>query len=223
MTDQKPDAASRLPRSGGSGRTTRTGRRAGDSGTREAILAAARDQFAEGGYRGATIRSIAAAAGVDPALVHHYYGSKEGLFAAAMELPMVPSLVITAALAARQPAEPLGAHVVRTAVTLWDSAEMRGPFQGLLRTAVTSERAATMLREFLTEAILGPLSSVATGTDPETTPFRASLVASQMLGLAMTRYILEFGPLAAAGPDELAAAIGPVIDRYLTGDLGSAP
>lgn len=78
---------------------TRTGRRTGDSGTREAILAAAREQFAEHGYDGATIRAIAAAAAVDPALVHHFYGSKERLFAAAMQLPFVPSEMITAALA----------------------------------------------------------------------------------------------------------------------------
>jgi len=222
VTEQQPARASRSRRAGSQSGTTRTGRRAGDSGTRAAILDSARGQFAEHGYDGATIRAIAAAAGVDPALVHHFYGSKERLFAAAMQLPVVPSEVITAALAdgARRPGELVGTHLVRSALALWESAAMRGPFQGLLRSAVTSDRAAAMLREFLTEAILGPVASAAVGTDPDSTPFRASLVASQMLGLALTRYVLQFGPVAAASPEELAAAIGPTIDRYLTGDIG---
>jgi len=200
---------------------TKAGRRAGESGTREAILRAARDQFADCGYDGATIRAIAAAAGVDPALVHHFYGTKERLFAAAMQLPVVPSEAITAALAdaARSPDETVGHHLVSAALALWDSEELRGSFQALLRSALTSEQAAVMLREFLSEAILRPVASVADDTDPASTPFRASLVASHMLGLALTRYVLRFGPVAAASAEELAAAIGPTIDRYLTGDL----
>lgn len=197
----------------------RTGRRAGDSGTKEAILAAARAQFAAHGYDGATIRAIAAAAGVDPALVHHFYGSKESLFAAAMQLPFIPSEVIGAALAQRAPADSLGIHMVRSALAVWESAEVRGAFQAMLRSALTSEQAAATLREFITAAILRPVASAAGGTDPERTPFRTSLVASQMLGLALGRYVLRFGPVAEASPEELAAAIGPTIDRYLTGDI----
>ncbi len=200
---------------------TRTGRRAGDSGTREAILAAARAQFGEHGYDGATIRAIAAAAAVDPALVHHFHGTKERLFAAAMQLPIIPSEVITAALAeiADRPNESVGEHMVRSALALWETAGVRGAFIGLLRSALTSEQAAAMLREFLAEAILGPVASVAAAADPEHTPFRASLVASQMLGLAITRYVLQLGPVAAVTADELAAAVGPAIDRYLGGDI----
>jgi AcrR family transcriptional regulator len=200
---------------------SRPGRRSGESGTREAILDAARGQFAENGYDGATIRAIASAAAVDPALVHHYYGSKERLFAAAMQLPVVPSEVITAALAdsARGPGESPGTHLVRSALAMWESTELRDSFKALLRSALTSDRAAAMLREFLTEAILKPVASVARGTDPDSTPFRASLIASHMLGLALTRYVLQFGPVAAASPEQLAAAVGPAIDRYLTGQL----
>jgi AcrR family transcriptional regulator len=197
----------------------RTGRRAGDSGTREAILQAARAQFAAHGYDGATIRAIGAAAGVDPALVHHFYGSKESLFAAAMQLPFIPSEVIGAALARREPADSLGTHLVRSALAVWESAEVRGAFQAMLRSALTSEQAAATLREFIAAAILRPVSSVAGGTDHERTPFRVSLVASQMLGLALGRYVLRFGPVAEASPDELAVALGPTIDRYLTGDI----
>jgi AcrR family transcriptional regulator len=211
---RQPAAAARR-----GGRAVRTGRRAGDSGTREAILQAAREQFAERGYEGGTIRAIAAAAGVDPALVHHFYGTKEGLFAAAMQLPFVPSEVITAALADRPAGQPAGAHLVRTALALWDSPGLRDAFVGVLRSALTSDQAAVMLREFVSQAILAPVASLAVGTDPEQTPFRTSLVGSHMLGLALARYVLQFPPLATADADALAAAIGPTIDRYLTGDI----
>jgi AcrR family transcriptional regulator len=201
----------------------RTGRRTGDSGTREAILQAAREQFADRGYDGATIRVIAAAAGVDPALVHHFYGTKERLFAAAMQLPFVPSEAITVALANRPADQPPGAHLVRTALTLWDSPGVREAFVGILRSAVTSDQAAAMLREFVSQAILAPVANLASRTDPEQTPFRTSLVGSHMLGLALARYILQLPPIATADADALAAAIGPTIDRYLTGDIGAGP
>jgi AcrR family transcriptional regulator len=198
---------------------SRTGRRSGESGSKAAILQAARVQFAEYGYQGATIRAIAAAAGVDPALVHHFYGTKERLFAAAMELPVTPSEAITAALARREPGSSLGTHMVRSALALWESAGIRGSLQAMLRSALTSEQAAATLRDFMAEAILRPLASVAEGTNPDRTSYRASLIATQMLGLAVGRYVLRFGPVAEASPDELAVAIGPVIDRYLTGDI----
>jgi AcrR family transcriptional regulator len=158
---------------------------------------------------------------VDPALVHHFYGSKESLFAAAMQLPFVPSEVITAALTQDEPGGSLGTHMVRSALSVWESAEVRDSFQAMLRSALTSERAADTLREFIAEAILRPVASVADGGDAERTPFRASLVAAQMLGLALSRYVLRFGPVAAASADEVAAAVGPTIDRYLTGDIDS--
>jgi AcrR family transcriptional regulator len=203
-------------------RPARSGRRAGDSGTREAILESARRQFAERGYGGATIRAIAAGAEVDPALVHHYYGNKERLFAAAMELPVVPGEVISDILTklVHEPGQSVGEQMVRSALAMWERPDVQGAFRAQLRSALTSEQAAASLREFITEAILRPVASVASGTDPQRTPFRASLVGSQMLGLALTRYMLQVGPIAAASPEELAVAIGPTVDRYLTGDLG---
>jgi AcrR family transcriptional regulator len=209
-------------------RQPRAGRRSGDSGTREAILAAARRRFAERGYDGATIRGIAADAGVDPALVHHFYGSKEALFAAAMHLPMVPSEVLTAAFAQVPRGATLGEHLVRTALAVWESDEVHGVFIGLLRSALTSDRAADMFREFITHAILAPVAAMARPAaqsarrgdrEPDEAAYRAAAVASQMLGLAMTRYLLRLGPIATADPAELAATIGPTIDRYLTGDI----
>lgn len=205
---------------GQSGQTRRPGRRSGDSGTSEAILEAARAQFAEHGYRGATIRAIAAQAKVDPALVHHFYGTKEALFAAAMQLPVIPSQVLTAAIVAGLAEGDLGAHVVKTALTVWESDGLKETFLGLIKSAVTSEQAAVMLREFVAESILGTLVRVVgvkgTGAEVE---YRAAMVATQMVGLAMTRLVLGLPAVAQTSVDDLAATIGPSIERYLTGDI----
>jgi AcrR family transcriptional regulator len=203
-------------------RRSRSGRRGGDSGTREAILAAARSRFGDYGYDGATIRGIAADAGVDAALVHHFFGTKERLFAAAMRLPVVPGELVAAALdpAGRGQGKSLGEHMIRTVLGAWDVPEVRATFLGLLRSAVTSEQAIGMLREFVTESILGRLAGAAApGVAGDDAQFRAALVASQVLGLALTRYVLRLGPLAEAGTDDLAAAIGPTLERYLTGEI----
>jgi AcrR family transcriptional regulator len=213
--------------------TRRSGRRTGDSGTREAILSAARKRFGDHGYTGATIRAIAADAGVDPALVHHFFGTKERLFGAAMRLPLIPGEMIDAALApgVRNPAQSLGEHLVRTVLGAWDVSEVRDMFLGLLRSAVTSEQAAVMLREFVTESILGRIAEVAApsgaaGADGPAgaeaaaeASYRAALVASQVVGLALARYVLGLEPLATASQDDLAAAIGPTLERYLTGTV----
>jgi AcrR family transcriptional regulator len=218
----------------------RTGRRSGDSGTREAILEAARQQFAGHGYDKATIRGIAAAAGVDPALVHHYFGAKERLFTTAMRLPVVPSEIIASIVGTGQPGqaatggkgEParagsaegtdLGERMVRSAVGVWDSEEVQASFIGLLRSALTNEKAAAMLREFVTTTIIGTIARAA-GVPVEghgdEARYRASLAASQMIGLAVARYVLKLQPVASATPDELAVAVGPTLQRYLTGDL----
>lgn len=210
-------------RAGRSGR--RSGRRASGSGTREAILDAARALFAEHGYHGATIRAIAAAAGVDPALVHHFYGTKEELFAAAMRFPVVPSEALAAALAqtGAPAAEPgYGAAMVRAALGMWESPELRDAFTGLLRSAVTSEQAAVMLREFVTDSILRTIVGVtglAERAGPAEAEYRVSMVATQMLGLALTRLLLGLPAVAGASVDDLAAAVGPTIERYLSGDI----
>ena len=199
----------------------RTGRRAGDSRTREAILDAARKRFGDTGYAGATIRGIAADAGVDPALVHHYYGNKERLFSAAMRMPVIPGELLETALAPgnRDPGQTLGQHLVRTVVAAWDVPEIRATVLGLLRTAVTSEQAAAMLREFLSAAMLGRIAGAAADPGTPDAKRRAALVASQMVGLALARYVLAIEPIASSTADELAAAVGPTLDRYLTGEL----
>ena len=201
------------------------GRRPGESRTREAILDAARKRFGEHGYEGTTIRGIAGDAGIDPALVHHFYGTKERLFAAAMSLPVVPGEIITAMLSAER--DRLGAEfstrigeiLVGTMLRIWDVADIRAAFLGLLRSAATTEQGVVMLREFVTGTILASLTQVAGLGDDAEGRFRATLVASQVVGLGFARYVLGLEPLAAASTDDLVAAIGPTMQRYLTGEI----
>jgi AcrR family transcriptional regulator len=200
----------------------RTGRRPGSSGTREDILRAARQRFADYGYAGATIRGIAADANVGAALVHHFYGTKEQLFAAAMRLPVLPSELLATAVGpgSGRTGEELGERMVRAALAAWGAQEVREAFLGLLRSAVTDDRALRMLREFVTETIINVIAgTIREQAAPEETSYRASLVASQMVGLAVALYLLELDPLAGASADDLVAAIGPTIQRYLTGSV----
>ena len=194
--------------------STRTGRRPGESGTREAILRAARESFGASGYAGTTIRGVAREAGVDPALVHRFYGSKESLFAATLDLPADPSVILPALLG--EGLDGLGERVVRTFLTLWDGTPGQGPMLALIRSAAADESAAALLRDFLTRVAMGPLAKAAGGDSPE---LRATLVASQMLGLAVSRYVLRLEPLASTPADELARHLGPTLDRYLTARL----
>ncbi|MGZ5352884.1 MAG: TetR/AcrR family transcriptional regulator [Actinomycetota bacterium] len=194
--------------------TRRTGRRSGDSGTREAILDAARARFAELGYDGATIRGIAADAGVDPALVHHFFGTKERLFVDALRFPVVPSDVLARVRGIDR--EHLGEAIARTVFGVWESHESRSQAEALLRSAVTNEQAATMLRGFVTSAILRLVAGELADEDAE---YRASLVASQVIGLGIARYVVALEPLAAADVEDVVAAIGPTLQRYLTGDV----
>jgi AcrR family transcriptional regulator len=178
-------------------------------------MEAARRQFAQHGYDRATIRGIATDAGVDPALVHHFYGTKEKLFVAAMRFPVVPSEVLPRVLSAAP--DRLGEAVVRTVLQAWESRETKAQAVALLRSAVTNERAAAMLREFVTSSILGIIARVAPQKDGA---YRASLVASQIVGLGIARYVIGLQPLVAASAGDIVAAIGPTVQRYLTGEIG---
>ena len=201
------------------------GRRPGENRTREAILDAARKRFGEHGYDGATIRGIASDAGVDPALVHHFYGTKERLFAAAMRLPVVPSEIITLVLGAERErlgeefGPRIGELLTGTMLRAWDVADIRTAFLGLLRSAATSEQGVVMLREFVSSTIVASLTQVAGLGDDAEGRFRATLVASQVVGLGFARYVLGLEPLASASTEDLVAAIGPTMQRYLTGDI----
>jgi AcrR family transcriptional regulator len=196
----------------------RTGRRPGASGTREAILDAARRAFAELGYQQATIRGVAELAGVDPALVHHYFGTKQALFVAAVQLPVNPVEQLTAVLAGDP--EQAGQRLVEAFLSIWDHAADRSPLLAIVRSAVGDEHAAAMLREFITEEVLGPIAHRLGSPDAR---LRATLVGSQIIGLALARYIVKVEPLASAPVAQVAAAVGPNLQRYLTGDLVGVP
>ena len=190
------------------------GRRSGDSGTRAAILAAAKQAFGSQGYTATSVRAVARSAAVDPSLVLHFFGSKDGLFEAALELPVDPAILV-AGLLEGDPGG-LGERVVRTFLAVWDASPGQGPMLAMLRSAVSHEDAADLLRELLLKAILLPLARGAGADDPE---LRAALLASQLVGLAVTRYVLRLPPVAAASADELAPLYGPTVERYLTGTL----
>src|SRR5215218_9548548 len=196
----------------------RTGRRPGASGTREAILDAARRAFAEQGYQRATIRGVAELAGVDPALVHHYFGTKQELFVAAVRLPVNPVEQLAAVLAADP--DQVGQRLVEAFLSIWDHAADQSPLLALIRSAVADEQAAALLREFITEEVLGPIARRVGSPDAR---LRATLAGSQLIGLAVARYIIRVEPLASAPSAELAAAVGPTLQRYLTGDVAVAP
>ncbi|MGN9775683.1 TetR/AcrR family transcriptional regulator [Micromonospora sp. H33] len=195
----------------------RTGRRPGNPDTREAILVAARAAFAERGFDAASIRSIAAAAQVDPALVHHYFGSKDQLFLTAMEAPVDPRELLPKVLAGDRAG--IGERLVRTFLGVWDSPAGAAGV-ALLRSAVSNEWTARLLREFLTTQVLRRVLDHL-DVDPAELPLRGSLVASQLVGLGMMRHVIRLEPVASAAPEALVAAVGPTVQRYLTGDLSA--
>lgn len=193
----------------------RLGRRPGDSTARRDILDAARRRFADEGFRGATVRAIAADADVDPALIHHYFGTKRELFASVMEFPVSPEVVV-GALADISP-EDAGERLVETFLSVWDQAEFHDRMRILIRSAISDEAAARMLREFVVETILAPV--VDRVGAPDRRDLRAALVASQLIGLAFARHLVKVEPLVSATRDEVVALVAPTVQRYLVGEL----
>jgi AcrR family transcriptional regulator len=189
---------------------SRTGRRPGTPDTRDAILAVARRRFATRGYDATSLRGIAADAQVDPALLIHYFGTKEGLFAAAAGLPARLSELF-AGLDGATPRESAEA-LVRGYLQVVDSDQSRNAILALVRSAVSHEKAAAMLREFLTAELL---SVIAGWTEAPDAPLRASLVAAQLVGIAMLRHVVRVEPVAKASQDEIVTLVAPVIEQYL--------
>jgi len=189
---------------------SRTGRRPGTPDTRDAILAVARRRFATCGYDATSLRGIAADARVDPALLIHYFGTKEGLFTEATGFPLRLSELLTP-LDGATPRE-VAQSLVRGYLQVVDSDQSRNAILALIRSAVSNEKAAAMLREFLTAELLSNLAAI---SDFPNAPLRASLVAAQLVGIAMLRHVVRVEPVAKASPDEIAALVAPVIERYL--------
>lgn len=195
----------------------RSGRRPGGGDTRAEVLAAARREFAAKGYGGATIRAIAGRAGVDPALVHHYFGNKRQLFVSAIELPVDPDAIIAAALEGDP--ERAGERMLGAFLRSWGTEQGDVLVRSLLRSAVADPELLGTLREFMLETVVAPLTEQ---LSPDRHRLRATLLASQVMGLAMARHVAELEPLASAEPSTVVAAVGPNLQHYLTGDLGGA-
>jgi AcrR family transcriptional regulator len=186
------------------------------------ILAAARDIFAEYGYDAASIRQIAASAGVDPALVHHYFGTKEQLFIIVVQPPVDPATVLPQVLGGD--IDGIAERMVRTFLSVWEGPDSGPAFRSLLRGAVSHRSRGRLMQEFFsTQIVRRVMPQLATAVDPAEVPLRASLAASQLFGLALARYILEFEPLASMSQEAVVVAVTPTIQRYLTGDLSASP
>jgi AcrR family transcriptional regulator len=192
----------------------RPGRPPGTSDTRERILASARELFARNGIDKTSIRAIAAAAGVDPALVHHYYGTKTKLFAAAIHIPIDPMEVIVPMR--ETPVEELGHKLPSVLLALWDS-EMGKGFIAELRSLLAGND-VSLFRSFLQEVIAVEVGS-RVDNPPGTGLIRVQFVASQLVGLVMARYILELEPFKSLPIEQIAETVAPNLQRYLTGDL----
>lgn len=193
--------------------TRRTpGRRPGGPDTRGEILRAARESFADKGFAATSIRGVARQAGVDAALVHHYFGSKDELFIEAMALPLDPRAVAARILDGTR--EDLGRRIVTIFLGVWESDEGQQRMKAMLRSVVTSDEVARLMREGMTRMILEPVSQFLEGPDAK---LRVSLIASHMVGVALMRYVVELEPVAAADLETLVDRIAPAIQQYVTG------
>ena len=194
----------------------RTGRRPGVTRTRDDILRAARRLFARRGYSGTSIRSIAREAGVDPALVHHYFHSKEEVFAAAVDDALRPSEIVR-----DEEVDPdaLGESLVRRFLERLESAAAGDSLLAVLRSAVAHDEVAERLRAFLADELYARVEQAIRRPD---SALRAALVGSALVGLALNRLVLKVEALARADREAIVRAVGPTVQRYLTGELDAA-
>lgn len=209
MTDPHPHPHP-APGRRGRGRPARTEQDEGP-GARERILTAARTEFAERGYDKTSVRGIAKAAGVDAALVHHYFGTKDEVFAAAIEVSFEPALLVPSLLAGDT--DHLGERLARYFIGIWENPVTRAPLLAIVRSALTHEAAANVLRAFVLRQLLGRIAGELDVPDPT---FRAELAASHLIGISLLRYVIKAEPLASVDPEEIIAMVAPTLQRYLT-------
>ena len=198
--------------------TTRTsrGRRPGAPDTRAEVLTAARASFAEKGFRGTTIRAVASAAGVDPALVHHYFGTKDDLFVAALQIPVDPREVLAPVVAAGP--DGAGERLLRTFLGVWDDPEIQPGLLAMVRSLVADDTGG-LVRDAFIPVVVGPVLAGLVADRPEV---RIPLVASQVVGLIVARYVIALPPMAEMPAEDVVARVGPVLQHYLTGELGGS-
>ncbi|MFE7119691.1 TetR family transcriptional regulator [Streptomyces sp. NPDC057654] len=195
------------------GRPARTSTAQGP-GARDRILTAARAEFAERGYDRASIRAIAKGASVDPALVHHYFGTKEQVFAAAVEVAFAPALSASDTLLAGGP-DGVGERLARFILGMYENPATRDPLLAIVRSAVTNETAATVLRNLVTSKLMIRIASELDVPDPE---LRSELATAQIVGTVLLRYVIKAEPLASADVEKVIVMVAPAVQRHLTGE-----
>ena len=189
------------------------GRRPGPSTTRDAILAAARERFSEQGYDRVRMRDVAGDAGVDVALVTYHFGSKDGLFAAALEMPL-PMAALMADVLEHGEIDDFGERFLRRVLEVWDDERTGGPLVALVRSAMSHPPARERLSEFVQSELL---ARVAARLDAPDANQRAALFGSQLIGLLLYRHVLHVEPVASMDPEELVQRAAPALQRHLTG------
>lgn len=182
-------------------------------GARERILEAARAEFAQRGYDKTSVRGIAKAAGVDAALVHHYFGTKDEVFEAAVEMTLEPVQLVPLVLGAEDDIDGVGERLARYFIGVWENPATRAQLLAVFRSALTHEAAAKVLRAFVLRRVL---ERVAADLKVPDARLRAELAASQMVGIAVLRYVIKVEPLASADPEEIVRMVAPTLQRYLT-------
>ncbi|GAB3944916.1 TetR family transcriptional regulator [Kribbella albertanoniae] len=197
---------------GPAARSGRPGRRPGGPDTRGEILGAARKSFADKGFTATSIRAVAREAGVDAALVHHYFDSKDELFIEAMALPADPRQIATIIIDG--PRDEIGRRIATVFLRVWESPDGQQRMRAIVRSIAGSEEVARLMREGITQLLLQPVSDA---LDVPDAPLRVSLVAAQLMGLAMIRYLLELEPVASADLQTLVDRLAPVLQHHLTG------
>ena len=188
----------------------------GAASARAAILRAAADEFAERGYEAASLRSVARRAGVDSALVHHYFDGKPDLFAATLEVPLRPDRVLDVVLSG--PRDEIGESLVRYVLERLDDEKSARRMVVIMRTVLGGGPGTRMVREFLAREVLGKLASLSDAPDAA---LRGELAAAQLVGIMLTRYALQVEPIASAPADEIARRVGPVLQWHLFGGADS--
>lgn len=206
--------AAENPKAGG----RRPGRPSGASGTRDRILNSARELFARNGFGNTSIRAVAADAGVDAALVHHYYGTKQQLFATATKLPVDPMVVLGPLRDI--PVEQLGRTLPELLLPLWDSHAGTGLIAAL-RSMLTGTE-VPLARSFFRDIVVAELSH-RVDEPAGTGVLRAEFAASQLMGIVVARYIIGLEPLASLPAEQIVTMVAPTLQRYLTGDLPDQP
>ncbi len=191
------------------------GRRPAGSHTREAIAAAAKHQFADLGYPRTTLRAIAREADVDSRLVTHYFGTKQSLFISVVDVPFDPEALAEVVLS--EGSAHAGHRLAQLMIRTLDDSESRQSMTSLMRAAASEDEAAFIVRRVLTERMLMPLARLLGGDRPE---LRAALLGAELTGYLFARYVIELPAISEVGAEELAAAVGPVMQHYLVGPLG---